>query len=403
MRLLLVADAYLPTRKSVAVQMHDLAVELAHQGHEPTVITLSEELSEPWQLSQEGTVRVLRVRISATKSVGLSKLGLIRRALSEFTFSLRLWRAFSASPASATRFDAVVWYSPSIFLGPFVARVKARDRCRAYLILRDIFPQWSVEAGIMRKGVAYAVLRQVEKFQYRVADVIGVQARGNVRYFAADGDQPHGSVEVLQNWVQLQELAPGAAPYLDTGRRVLVYGGTMGPAQDMDNILRLAARLLPEPDTEILLLGGGSEVPRLQAAVRERGLHNVRFLGERSPAEFQAEVARCYAGLITLDGRLTSHNIPGKLLSYLQAGLPVIASVNRGNDLKEILEGAAAGVVCWNGEDAAFYDAAASILRQPELRQRMALNARRLCRELFAASAVAAQIVRALRGERASA
>ena len=101
-----------------------------------------------------------------------------------------------------------MWYSPSIFLGPFVARVKARYRCRAYLILRDIFPQWSVEAGIMRKGIAYAVLRQVEKFQYRVADVIGVQARGNLSYFASGGDQPHPVVEVLQNWVHMEESVP---------------------------------------------------------------------------------------------------------------------------------------------------------------------------------------------------
>ena len=34
-----------------------------------------------------------------------------------------------------------------------------------------------------------------------------------------------------------------------------------------------------------------------------------------------------------LDARHASHNIPGKCLSYLQAGLPIFARVNPGNDL----------------------------------------------------------------------
>jgi glycosyltransferase involved in cell wall biosynthesis len=395
MRLLLVADAYLPTLKSVAVQMHDLAAELASQGHAPVVITLSEQLERPWQLSREGEVEILRVRGGATKSLGLSRIGLIRRALSEVAFSWLLWRAFKASPLSARVFDGVVWYSPSIFLGPFAAKIKARYDCASYLILRDIFPQWSLEAGIMRRGAAYAFLRAVERFQYRVADVIGVQARGNLHYFDAAGAQPHPRVEVLQNWVRAR---PPESTDAQSGSslRVLVYGGTMGPAQDMDNILRLAANLRDERDVQILLLGGGTDVPRLRAMVAERGLTNVRFAAEKPPAEFQSDISRCYAGLITLDRRLTSHNIPGKLLSYLQAGIPVVASVNPGNDIKEIVEQAGAGIVLWNGDDGGFREAALQILRNPELREAMSRNAVRLCRELFAASVAASQIVTAL-------
>jgi hypothetical protein len=42
-------------------------------------------------------------------------------------------------------------------------------------------------------------------------------------------------------------------------------------------------------------------------------------------------------GLISLDYRHTTHNIPGKFLSYLQSGLPVIASINSGNDLVDLI------------------------------------------------------------------
>ena len=49
---------------------------------------------------------------------------------------------------------------------------------------------------------------------------------------------------------------------------------------------------------------------------------------------------------MALDPRHKSHNIPGKFLSYMQAGLPVLASINPGNDLEEIIHSEKVGRVC---------------------------------------------------------
>ena len=40
---------------------------------------------------------------------------------------------------------------------------------------------------------------------------------------------------------------------------------------------------------------------------------------------------------MTLDQRHATHNIPGKLLTYLKSGLPILAIVNPGNDLLGLL------------------------------------------------------------------
>jgi len=42
-------------------------------------------------------------------------------------------------------------------------------------------------------------------------------------------------------------------------------------------------------------------------------------------------------GLVVLDSRHQTHNIPGKFLSYMQAGLPVLAKLNLGNDLINLI------------------------------------------------------------------
>ena len=50
--------------------------------------------------------------------------------------------------------------------------------------------------------------------------------------------------------------------------------------------------------------------------------------------------------MISLDVRHKTHNIPGKFLSYMQAGLPVLASVNPGNDIVDLIESTNVGRVC---------------------------------------------------------
>lgn len=62
------------------------------------------------------------------------------------------------------------------------------------------------------------------------------------------------------------------------------------------------------------------------------------FRDEIHPDEIPNLYAQCHIGLVALDPRHRTHNIPGKFLTYMQSGLPVLASVNVGNDLVGLIE-----------------------------------------------------------------
>jgi hypothetical protein len=66
-------------------------------------------------------------------------------------------------------------------------------------------------------------------------------------------------------------------------------------------------------------------------------------------------------GLISLDRRLRSFSTTGKLLGYLRCGLPVLASINAGNDLMDLLTESGAGLCSLNGDDESFYRNAVSL------------------------------------------
>jgi glycosyltransferase involved in cell wall biosynthesis len=203
--------------------------------------------------------------------------------------------------------------------------------------------------GLMRRGLPYKFFNAVARYQYSVANVIGVQTPGNRQYFSSWLERPGRQLKVLQNWLDKPANVRCSIRIEDTvlvGRKVLVYAGNMGVAQGMDTILDLAEKLQSRTDVGFLFVGRGSEVARLTVVAQSRQLDNVIFFDEIDPDEIPDLYAQCHIGIVALDPRHKSHNIPGKFLTYMQSGLPVLANINAGNDLAQIIQDQSVGQVC---------------------------------------------------------
>ena len=345
MKLALVADTFPPLRSSGAVQLRDLSREFVRQGHALTVLLPDPDLAGPWALESYDGAQVLRLRAPRTRDTFY-----LRRAIGEWLMPHAMLRNLRKSPMAGQLLEGIVWYSPSIFHAPLVRALKRQSGCRGYLVIRDIFPEWAVDLGLMRRGLAFRFLKRIARQQYEAADAIGVQSPGNLAYF--DGWLRAGrgrTLEVLQNWLDTPGNVPcpiriGATPL--AGRKIFVYAGNMGIAQGMDLVIDLAARMQAREDIGFLFVGRGSEAKRLKARAEALALDNVLFHDEIDPDEIPDLYAQCHAGIVALDPRHKSHNIPGKFLTYLQNGLPVLANVNAGNDLSALVRGEDVGEVC---------------------------------------------------------
>ena len=394
-RIALLADVFPPLRSSGAVQLRDLAAELGSQGHDVTVLVASPGLRRPWQIEKLGAVTVVRLAAPRTKDVGL-----IRRAFAELLMPFSMRRNLHRSPLGGVKWDGIVWYSPSIFLGPLANALKTTSGCRGYLIVRDIFPEWAVDMGLMGRGLPYRLLKFVANYQYEVADVIGIQSPGNRGYFERWTRRLPEKVEVLQNW-----LAPAMPGFCSisvagtplAGRTIFVYAGNMGIAQGMSVLLDLAEGLKARQDIGFLLVGRGSDAMALRRSAQERGLANVLFYDEIEPAEIAGLYAQCHVGLVALDPRHRTHNIPGKFLSYMQAGLPVLAAVNAGNDLVALIESEGVGRVGTDGSAITLAGLAVDLVL--EVRREgndYDVRCRKLADRLFSPRVAASQVARAL-------
>jgi hypothetical protein len=389
-RILLIVDCYLPEQKSSAILMHELAAELVARGHEVALLAPSRDLKASCAIQQARPFKVVRYRTGRIKGARLSV-----RAVNEMLLSATAWWR-AGTVIGQEEYDLAIFYSPSIFFGPLVAFLKRRRSLHTYLVLRDIFPDWAVNAGILRKGLTYRVFKLFERLQYGVADRIGVETKGSVDYFR---DSAHlGKVELLRNWTRTDPIRPPANCSFRRelgleSKTVFLYGGNIGVAQDMDNILRLAQRMEGTPDVHFLLIGAGSEVERLKAIVAAGKARNITILPPVDQGEYLSLISQFDVGLISLDKRLRSFSTTGKLLGYLQCALPVLASVNPGNELMDLLTRSGAGLCSWNGDDETFYQNAISLC-SASVRSSIAARSRTLLEAEFSVQAAADLILR---------
>jgi len=397
-RIALIADTFTPLRTSGAVQLRDLAREFVRQGHFLCVLLPAAEQAVPWVLETIDGAEVLRLRAPKTKDINF-----ISRTLGELAMPFAMMRHFWTSPFKNERWDAVVWYSPSIFHGPLVRVLKKNSGCKSYLIVRDIFPEWAVDMGLMRRGLPYLFFHVIARYQYSVADVIGVQADGNRRYFDYWVTRPFRKLEVLQNWLGEPKPIPCSIRVDESplrGRKIFVYAGNMGVAQAVDIMLDLAVHLRTRLDIGFLFVGRGSELGRLKRIAQSRQLDNVVFFDEIDPDEIPDLYAQCNVGIVALDSRHRSHNIPGKFLTYMQSGLPVLASINEGNDLIEIIKNEGVGQVCTTYQIDDLVQLAEQLLKQIRSDPNLSYRCKSLFKREFSVENAVSQIMTAISGKR---
>jgi len=194
-----------------------------------------------------------------------------------------------------------------------------------------------------------------EKELYGLSDYIGCMSPANVNYLLANNPSiSPGRVEVCPNSIEPSghtlsetERARYRANYsLPKDRTIFVYGGNIGMPQGVDFIIKCLQANEAQPRAFFLIVGAGTEFSRLQAYFNTATPKHARLITQLEKLEYEALCASCDVGLIFLDHRFTVPNFPSRLLSYMDASMPVLAATDRNTDIGPIIEGGKFGLWC---------------------------------------------------------
>lgn len=353
MRLLVVTQYFWPEN----FRINDLVVELRRKGHDVTVLTgwpnypdgkvFDAYRQNPEHYASFDGARVMRVPMLPRGRGGM------RLILNYLTFALSasvlgLWKL------RGQKFDVILVYEPSpITVGLPGAVMRAVKRAPMALWVLDLWPETLKAVGVVKSEWLLRLVGRLVSFIYQRCDLILAQSRSfipQIRQYAGQARR----IEYFPSWAEsvFDGSVVEAAPEVPSrpGGFTVMFAGNIGDAQDFPAILAAAQLLKDLAHIRWLIVGDGRMGEWVNEEVIARGLENcVQLLGrfpvERMPSFFR----HADALLVSLkDEPIFAMTIPGKLQSYLAAGVPVIAMLN--GEGAELLSEAGAGLACAAGD-----------------------------------------------------
>lgn len=353
MRLLVVTQYFWPEN----FRINDLVAELVKRGHEVTVLTgypnyptgqfFPEFVKEPKQFNAYAGATVVRVPHTARGKGGIKLL------LNYFTFAASATLLGSLKLRSQ-KFDAIFCYEPSpITVGlPAIAQKWLKNAPLAFWVL-DLWPETLHAIGVVKSRTVLNMVGKLVKFIYKRCDLILAQSRSFITQIRKYAGQ-QSCVEYFPSWAEAAFELEGVAlaKELDYApdKFTIMFAGNVGDAQDFPAILAAAEELRYDKRIRWVIVGDGRMSDWLAQEVEKRGLSDCFLLMGRYPVDRMASFFKHASALLVSlkDQAIFSMTIPGKLQSYLAAGIPLLCMLN--GEGADVVTQACAGMTCRAGD-----------------------------------------------------
>ena len=396
MRVLYLIQYFTTPDQSGSARAYDLVRYLVDRGHEVTVITgnvhyhARTSTTAGWKLfSQDGRGRLRVVRIGWLLPYGQR---MAFRWLNYLSFAVTATLAGTLYGGPA---DAVVASSTPLTIGIPGLILAWWKRAPFVFEVRDLWPAWLLEFGLLKPGLATCLAARLESLCYRRAARVITVTRGMREELVERGVPARKIVHIFQG-ADVSLCRPGSrqnafskAQALD-GRFVCLYTGNQGKVAGLEYVLSAAKMLRKERDILFLLIGEGTNRPVLEAMAADLGLENVRFLDAVPKRMIPEVIAAGDLCINSVRNVSCAHRfMPSKVFDYAACGRPILSNI--AGESAEWLTVYEAGIATDPTDPASMAAAVTALRDDPELRRRMGDNARRLAEDIldrrFAAAA----------------
>ncbi|CAM3548967.1 glycosyltransferase family 4 protein [Polaromonas hydrogenivorans] len=367
MRLLVVSQYFWPEN----FRINDLVAELVRRGHQVTVLTglpnypngkvFKQFRENPAYYSYYKGAEVIRVPLMPRGQGG------VRLMLNYLTFAVSasvvgLWKL------RGRHFDVIFAYEPSpITVGLPAAVMRAVKRAPLAFWVLDLWPETLQAIGVVKSHALLQVVGKLVAFIYKRCDLILAQSQSfipQIQKYAGISRR----VVYFPSWAEsvfdMQHVVPADEVPSKPGSFNVMFAGNIGDAQDFPAILAAAESLKSRAPIRWLIVGDGRMARWVTDEIKRRNLQDCVLMLGRHPVERMPSFFKhANALLVSLkDEPIFSMTIPGKLQSYLAAGIPVVAMLN--GEGAELVKISRSGLTCAAGDHAGL---AAAVLNLSEM------------------------------------
>jgi colanic acid biosynthesis glycosyl transferase WcaI len=387
LRILVVSQYFWPEN----FRINDLVKDWVQRGHDVTVLTgipnypvgkvFKDYQEQPNAFTEYEGAEVVRVPMLPRGTGGLRLiLNYMSFVLGACIFGPRKLRGkladvifvFEPSPATVGL--------PAVWLGGI-------KKAPVVFWALDLWPETLAAIGVARSPWVLSWVGRMVQFIYNRCTLVLGQSRGFLGGIAKYCNDK-AKIRYFPSWAEdvfMDDSVKPAPEVLEwTDGFTVVFAGNIGEAQDMPAVLDAAELLKDNDSIRWIIVGDGRKSDWLQSEIVRRGLDKQVLLLGRYPVErMPSFYAHADALLVSLKrDPVFSMTIPGKVQSYLMAGIPLLGMLD--GEGATVIRDAQAGVPCEAGDSADLAQAVLDLAAMPAAeRKQMGLNGQNYARQEF--------------------
>lgn len=233
---------------------------------------------------------------------------------------------------SKGKFDMTLWYSPTIFW-PLSIRLLSlyMDLGVKVLIIRDIFPKWAIDIGVLTNRHVIKLLNFFHQFQLRSANHIWAQSDSDCEYLI--GQAGSTSVTNVCNWGKIKNtrIKLNVNPSI-------CYFGNLGQAQNCQEIIPFVCKLANlRPNVSWNFYGlHKSEAEQFKLEIKRQGVNNIYLNEAVTDGQMSDILLQATVSFFCLSFDLKTENVPGKFAESAMHGVPAIGIFRHNNAINAI-------------------------------------------------------------------
>ncbi|NRD18519.1 glycosyltransferase family 4 protein [Winogradskyella eckloniae] len=212
--------------------------------------------------------------------------------------------------------NKVIVQSPPLLVS-FTCMFFLRSKKRKLILnVSDLWPSAGLELGALKEGFAYSMLKKLEAFNYKKADVILGQSNEILAHVKSISLKPQ--LLLYRNFPEITYPNLNEKT-LSNGKIKLVYAGLLGVAQGLYKL----CNEIDYKSIEFHIYGSGAEEEAIKTLIETKKELPLYFHGRVKREDLHNVLLNYDLTIIPLLNRIYG-SVPSKIFEYAKLGLPML-------------------------------------------------------------------------------
>lgn len=233
--------------------------------------------------------------------------------------------------------------------------------------IQDYNPEQVIAIGYSHNQIALKIMMEMDKFSCRHSDLVITVGRDLVETLKKRFNGQHvPDVVLINNWVNEKEiypLEPGNKKVLEFKKKygledkfVIMYSGNIGLYYDLENLLKVIKKFPPGTkaangrEVVFAFVGAGSVLDKLIQYKKEHHLDHVIFIPYQKKEYLNYSLNAGDIHWVVNAKGIKGVSCPSKFYGVVSSGKPVLGVLEKGTEIRCLIEEIGCGLVCEPGD-----------------------------------------------------